>query len=112
MGNELDVKQVPPPGFAVVAREAALQWEKRSLLPFVVTADDGHEISDDARNFHGGDPGSYYGTEFALQLEWTIADFFTWTIEAAYLLPGDALQDIHGDAVPAYLVENRFVFAF
>jgi hypothetical protein len=89
-------------------------WPAAGVVDPVATIlrEDGNKIDDDAVNFHGGDPGSYYGTEFDLQLEWTIADFFTWTIEAAYLLPGDALQDIHGDAVPAYLVENRFVFAF
>ncbi|MBH25773.1 MAG: hypothetical protein CMH57_15310 [Myxococcales bacterium] len=74
--------------------------------------EDGDEIRDDAVNFHGGRPGSYYGTEFDLQIEWDFRKSFTWTIEAAYLLPGSSLQDEHGDAVPAYLLENRFVYTF
>ena len=63
-------------------------------------------------NFNGGKPGSYYGTEIDLQVEWTWRELFTWTVEAAAVLPGDALRDANGDAVPAFLVENRFVFTF
>ncbi|HIA04391.1 MAG TPA: hypothetical protein EYN66_21280 [Myxococcales bacterium] len=87
-------------------------WPAAGVVDPVMTIlnEDGEHIEDDAVNFHGGDPGSYYGTEFDLQLEWTVAKFFTWTLEAAYLIPGDALEDMHGDAVPAYLIENRFVF--
>ena len=73
---------------------------------------DGGEISDDLVNYHGGAPGNYYGTELDLQLQWTYHDFFIWTVEGAALFPGSALEDEHGDAVPSFLLENRFFFAF
>ena len=73
---------------------------------------DGNSVEDDAVNFHGGKPGSYYGTEFDLQVSWEYREFFTWTVEAAYLQPGSSLEDEHGDAVSAYLVENRFGVVF
>ncbi len=74
--------------------------------------EDGIEIADDAVNFFGGKPGSYYGTEIDLQLEWSIADHFIWTLEAAVLFPGDALYNENQMAVNAFLVENRFLFVF
>ncbi len=73
---------------------------------------DGTEVKDDAVNFHGGKPGSYYGTEFDVQLQWEYRKFFTWTVEAAYLQPGSSLEDEHGQAADAYLLENRFGVAF
>jgi hypothetical protein len=73
---------------------------------------DGNTIRDDAVNWHGGQPGTYYGTEFDAQLAWRFRERFVWTIEAAYLLPGDALHDQNGDAVPASLVENRIEVRF
>jgi hypothetical protein len=73
---------------------------------------DGRRVDDDAVNFHGGDPGAYYGTEVDLQLEWTWRDFFTWTVEAAVLFPGSSLRDEDGYAQTAFLFENRFVLAF
>ena len=75
-------------------------------------SEDGAEISDDAVNFHGGDPGSYYGTEFDLQLGWTFRRNFFWTVEGAALLPGSSLEDENGDAVPSFLLENRLEFVF
>ena len=93
---------------------ALMAWTPVGVVDPIMTvlAEDGAEISDDAVNFHGGDPGSYYGTEFDLQLQWTYRQHFAWTVESAALLPGDALQDEHGDATPAFLVENRFEFLF
>lgn len=81
--------------------------------PIVTTLNrDGDEIRDDSVNFNGGDPGSYYGTEFDLQLGWTFKKHFQWIIEGAYLIPGSSLQDENGDAVNSYMLENRFVFNF
>ncbi|MFT7624464.1 MAG: hypothetical protein ACI9WU_003652 [Myxococcota bacterium] len=77
-----------------------------------ILQEDGNEIEDDAVNWFGGKPGSYYGTEIDAQLEWSIANFFTWTLEAAVLFPGDGLQDEHGIALTSFMFENRFVFAF
>ncbi len=75
-------------------------------------SDDGAEISDDAVNFHGGDPGNYYGTEFDLQVGWRFRQNFNWTVEGALLLPGSSLQDENGDAVNSFFLENRFEFIF
>ncbi len=74
--------------------------------------EDGNEIADDAVNWHGGDPGGYYGTEYDLQIEWSIKNRFFWTVEGAYLDPGSSLQDANGDAVPAFFFENRFTYVF
>jgi hypothetical protein len=73
---------------------------------------DGEAISDDAMNYYGGKPGSYLGTEIDVQLEWTLSGFFNWAVEFAALIPGDAMKDRNGDAVPSFMFENRFVFAF
>jgi len=75
-------------------------------------SEDGLEIRDDARNYHGGDPGNYYGTEFDLQLQWLYRNGFAWTVEAAALKPGSSLRDANGDAVPSFFLENRFEFLF
>ena len=81
--------------------------------PIITTLNaDGNRIDDDAVNFHGGKPGSFYGAEFDLQLGWRFKEHFQWIIEGAYLRPGDGLRDENGDAVPAYMLENRFVFNF
>lgn len=89
-------------------------WTAAGAVDPVATTlgEDGLDISDDAVNFHGGDPGSYWGTEVDLQIEWAIAGFFTWTVEGAVFVPGDAVEDEHGDAEPSFMVENRFVFSF
>ena len=91
-----------------------MAWSPDGVVDPVETAlrEDGAEIADDAVNFHGGRVGHYYGTEIDLQVEWTFKRFFTWTVEAAALMPGDALHDRNGDAVPSFMVENRFVFSF
>ena len=75
-------------------------------------AEDGNKIDDDAVNFHGGDPGDYYGTEFDAQLEWSLKETFFLTIEGAALLPGNSLQDKNGDAVPSFLFETRFTYVY
>ena len=77
-----------------------------------VLAEDGDDIRDDAVNFHGGRPGSYYGTEIDQQLEWTFRERFIWTVEGAVLLPGSSLENEHGQAVPAFLLSNRFTYLF
>lgn len=97
------------------ARAGALfAWPEAGVVDPIMTilAEDGNRIDDDAVNFHGGKPGSYYGTELDLQLEWTFRELFTWTVEAAVLFPGDSLEDENGDAVTSFMVENRFMFVF
>ncbi|NUN13092.1 MAG: hypothetical protein HUU55_05595 [Myxococcales bacterium] len=99
----------------VMARVGTLlAWpEAGSVDPVMTTLnEDGQEVSDDAVNFFGGKPGSFYGTEVDVHLSWELRSFFTWTMEGAILFPGDALEDEHGDAVPAFFFENRFEFIF
>ncbi len=74
--------------------------------------EDGNEIVDDVVNWHGGKPARYYGTELDLQVEWRYRKAFLWTVEGAALIPGDGLRDESGDAVPGFMVENRFTFVF
>ena len=73
---------------------------------------DGASIEDDLVNFHGGSPGSYYGTEIDGQLGWRFKKHLEWVVEGAVLFPGDALQDENGDAANSFLLENRFIFNF
>jgi hypothetical protein len=89
-------------------------WADAPVTDTIMTllSEDGQNISDDAVNWHGGKPARYYGTEFDLQLEWAFKKYFLWTVEAAALLPGSALKDESGDAVPSFLFENRFTFLF
>ena len=89
-------------------------WSAAPVVDPIMTLlnEDGNHIDDDAVNWHGGKPGRYYGTELDLQVEFAWKEHFLWTVEGAVLLPGDALQDESGDAVPSFLVENRFTFLF
>jgi len=89
-------------------------WAAEPVTDPIMTAlnEDGVEIEDDAVNWHGGKPGSYYGTELDLQVEWKYRNYFVWTVEGAVLFPGDALEDESGDAVNSFLVQNRFTFMF
>lgn len=77
-----------------------------------ILAEDGQEISDDAVNFEGGKPARYYGTELDVQLQWGYRGAFYWTVEGAYLMPGEALQDEHGAAVSSFQIENRLEYLF
>ncbi len=75
-------------------------------------AGDGNRIDDDAVNFHGGKPGSYYGTELDFQIEWIFKKHFRWTVESAVLIPGSSLEDEHGNATVSWLLENRLAVVF
>ena len=112
---QLDVTILESPKHRLHTRVGVLAaWAPTGAVDPVNTLlhEDGVEISDDLVNYNGGKPGSYYGTEIDLQVEWTWRELFTWTVEAAAAIPGDALRDANGDAVPSFLVENRFVFTF
>lgn len=74
--------------------------------------EDGHEYLDDAVNYNGGKPGDYWGTEFDLRFSVRLWEKFYFDLEGAFLLPGDALEDEHGDAVPSAMVEGRFTFRY
>ena len=64
------------------------------------------------QNYNGGEPGDFYGVELAARLEYVLYDHFVFDLEAAYLFPGDALEDADGRAVNSYMVECRFHFLF
>lgn len=93
---------------------ALVAWSAAPVVDPVMTllAEDGRRIDDDAVNWNGGRPARYYGTELDLQIEWAFREHFLWTLEGAVLFPGAALRDRSGDAVTAFLVENRFTFLF
>lgn len=75
-----------------------------------ILTSDGKEITDDAVNFNGGKPASYWGTELDLGLTLSLYDHFALDLEAAYLFPGAALQDANGDAVNSFFLETRLTF--
>ena len=74
--------------------------------------DDPPRIEDDLVNYNGGPPGDYYGTELDLRLHATLWDHFLFDIEGAALLPGDALENENGEAVPSFLAEARLTFRY
>ena len=109
------VRAVEMPEHLLTVRGGALMaWPEYVVVDpvMVALAEDGVRIDDDIVNFHGGPGGDFYGVELDLQLEWTYRQFLIWTLEGAYLIPGDGLEDEHGDAVHSYLLENRFTFVF
>jgi len=91
-----------------------LAWSAAPVVDPIMSllAEDGDRIDDDLVNWHGGEPGRYYGTELDLQVEYDWKGHFLWTVEGAVLFPGDALRDESLDAMPGFLVENRFTFMF
>lgn len=73
---------------------------------------DGLRIDDDLVNFAGGRPGSYYGTEIDLRVQYRMYEHFAADLEGAVLFPGSGLEDDNGDAVRSYLVQARGTFFF
>jgi hypothetical protein len=113
---QLALRLVDRPGHLLRSRSGLLfAWPAADGVVdpiMTVLAEDGDQIRDDAVNFHGGRPGRYYGTEVDQQLEWTFREHFIWTVEAALLLPGSALENEHGQAVTAFMIDNRFTYLF
>ena len=75
-------------------------------------ANDGVTIEDDLVNFVGGVPGNFYGTEIDGRFQWRFIEHFALDLEAAVLFPGDALQDVNGQAVNSFLMQGRTTFFF
>lgn len=91
-----------------------LAWPDEGNVDPIMTqlGRDGNRLDDDAVNFHGGKPGDFYGTEIDFQIEWIFKQHFRWTIESAVLIPGNALEDEHGNATVSWLLENRLALVF
>jgi hypothetical protein len=73
---------------------------------------DGARVDDDAVNYVGGKPGSFYGVELDARAQWRLFDHFAFDLEGAVLFPGDALQDENADAVHSFLAQGRTTFFF
>ena len=73
---------------------------------------DGADIRDDLRNFAGGKPARYYGTELDGRFQWRYEEHFLFDLEGAILFPGQALANADGDAVRSVLVQGRTTFLF
>ena len=71
---------------------------------------DGVETDDDKRNFSQGPPGSRWGTEYDVGLTLRPREGFSLDLEGAYLVPGDALVDEHGDAVDSFFAAVRMTW--
>lgn len=63
-------------------------------------------------NYHGGAPGRFYGVELDSRVQYHFREHFFANLEAALLLPGDALENAEAEADTAALVQLRAVFAF
>lgn len=73
---------------------------------------DGTVLEDDLQNFAGGKPGNFYGTEIDLRGRWRFVEHFALDLEGAILFPGDAFEDVNGDAARSVLVQGRTTFFF
>ena len=93
---------------------ALFAWAEEPMIDPYETLhwEDGERIDDDAVNFSKGKPGDYYGTEFDLRLSIRLWDHFYFDLEGAALLPGDALEDEHGNAMTSFMLEGRLTFRY
>lgn len=73
---------------------------------------DGISLEDDLLNYAGGPPGNYWGTEIDLGITLEPVTGFLIDLEGAYLIPGDALEDEHGDAVDSLYGTVRFTYYY
>lgn len=73
---------------------------------------DGLSIEDDLVNFVGGPATSFYGVELDARAQWRFLDHFALDLEGAVLFPGDAFEDVNGQAVNSFLVQGRSTVFF
>jgi hypothetical protein len=64
------------------------------------------------RNYHGGEPAQFYGTELDARLTLTVLEHLYVDLEGAVLLPGAALADSRGNANTSGLVQSTAQFIF
>lgn len=90
---------------------ALFAWSaSRTVDPIrTILAWDGKAIDDDAVNYNGGKPGSYWGTEFDFGIEYRYRKLFQIVVEGAVLIPGQGLRDANSDAVLSWMLETRLM---
>ena len=71
---------------------------------------DGDKLEDDYVNLAGGKGGDYYGTEYDFGITLTPYHGMAIDFEAAWVRPGNALQDENGDAVDSFFSEARLTW--
>jgi len=87
--------------------------ETRSVDPVgSILSADGVDIEDDLVNYAGGKPGNYWGTEIDVGLTLEPTPGFLLDLEGAYLIPGDALENEHGDAVDSLYGTLRLTYFY
>ena len=93
---------------------ALFAWAPEPVVDPVASlqANDGATIEDDLVNFVGGPPGDFYGVELDGRFQWRFVEHFALDLEAAVLFPGDALEDVNGDAVNSFLTQARATMFF
>jgi hypothetical protein len=74
--------------------------------------EDGLNISDDLVNFVNGPAASFYGVEIDGRAQWRFLDHFALDLEGAVLFPGDAFEDVNGDAVNSFMIQGRSTVFF
>lgn len=91
-----------------------MAWAPEGLVDPVETLKrrDGVRVGDDKVNYHGGDPGSFYGVEIDGRFQWNFEKHFFFDLEGAVLFPGDALEDENQQAARSVLVQARTTFLF
>lgn len=103
-----------PHGDVLFRVGALLAWAPEPVIDPVqsLLGRDGAEIQDDLVNFAGGKPGQFYGAELDLRAQWRFLEHFAADLEGAVMFPGDALEDINGDAAKSVLLTGRTTFFF
>jgi len=89
-------------------------WAPELLVDPVASlqARDGVTIDDDLVNFVGGKPGKFYGAEIDARFRWRFLEHFAFDLEGAVMFPGDALEDVNGQAVKSFLTQARSTVFF
>jgi hypothetical protein len=89
-------------------------WAPGGLVDSIISLQkrDGVEHEDDIVNFHGGEPGEFFGVELDARFQWRLHNHFAFDVEGAILFPGEALQDENGHAARSGMIQGRTTFFF
>jgi hypothetical protein len=108
---QMDVRPVP----SVLLRGGVLvAWAAQRTVDPVASLrrKDGSTIEDDLVNLNGGEPGDFYGVELDGRFQWRYLEHFALDLEGALFFPGDALEDVNGQAARSGLLQARSTFWF